>query len=126
MRAIDTNVLVRLIVRDNVDQTASAEAFVSSGAWASHVVLLETVWVLESLYKKTRVDIGNVIERLIDHESLIVQDADVVTLALEEFRRTRKVEFADCLILAIARKHGHAPLGTFDVRLGRLNNVELI
>ena len=126
MRAIDTNVLVRLIVRDDPNQTTSAEAFVSGGAWASHVVLLETVWVLESLYEKKRVDIGNVIEGLLDHKSLIVQDAEVVASALEEFRRTKRVEFADCLILSTARKHGNTPLGTFDARLARIEGVVLV
>lgn len=126
MRAVDTNVLVRLIVRDNANQTASAELFVSAGAWTSHVVLLETVWVLESLYEKKRFEIGNVLEGLLDHETLIVQDADVVASALEEFRRSRRVEFADCLILSIARKHGHTPLGTFDAKLAKIHGAELV
>jgi len=50
MRALDTNVLVRLIVRDEPLQTASAEAFVESGAWVSLVALVETIWVLKSTY----------------------------------------------------------------------------
>ena len=50
MRAIDTNVLVRLIVRDDSAQVERAEAFVAQGAWVSQLVLAETVWVLDSVY----------------------------------------------------------------------------
>ena len=45
MRAVDTSVLVRLLVRDDADQVEMAEAFVASGAWISHLVLAETVRV---------------------------------------------------------------------------------
>src|SRR5260221_10959468 len=54
MRAVDTNVLVRLLTRDDRAQLAAAEDFVSSGAWVSHVVLVETIWVLESVYALPR------------------------------------------------------------------------
>lgn len=50
MRAIDTNVLVRLITGDDARQAAAAAAFVRSGAWVSHLVLAETSWVLTSVY----------------------------------------------------------------------------
>ena len=50
MNAVDTNVLVRLLTRDDAEQTVAAEAFVAPGAWISQVVLVETLWVLESVY----------------------------------------------------------------------------
>ena len=46
MHAVDTNVLVRLITRDDEKQVAIAEAFIGRGVWAPHVVLAETMWVL--------------------------------------------------------------------------------
>ena len=42
MRAVDTNVLVRLVVRDADEQVAAADEFVAAGAWVSHLVLAET------------------------------------------------------------------------------------
>ena len=48
MRAIDTNVLVRLLVRDDPRQCEAAEGFIAKGAWVSHLVLVETVWVLDA------------------------------------------------------------------------------
>ena len=48
MRAVDTNVLVRLVARDDAKQIAAAESFIERGAWVSHLVLAETTWVLSS------------------------------------------------------------------------------
>ena len=50
MRAVDTNVVVRLATRDDARQVVAAEAFVAPGAWVSQVVLVEAVWVLSSVY----------------------------------------------------------------------------
>jgi predicted nucleic-acid-binding protein len=119
MRAIDTNVLVRLIVRDDPERVGAAEAFVSNGAWISHLVLAETMWVLDAVYDRTSEQIAAAIERLLDHKDLALQDPDVVTAALEQFRKRPALSFSDCLVLEIARKAGHLPLGTFDRGLAR-------
>jgi predicted nucleic-acid-binding protein len=60
---------------------------------------------------------------LLNHRELTLQDAEVVSAALLEFRDTTNVEFSDCLILAIARKAGHVPVGTFDREVGKLEGV---
>jgi predicted nucleic-acid-binding protein len=118
MRAVDTNVLVRLLVRDDAKQTALAESFIAGGAWVSHLVLAETCWVLASVYDVPRARIARAIEMLTDHEHLALQDPDVVLAALAHFKAKGKVGFSDCLILEVARKAGHSPLGTFDGAFG--------
>ena len=126
MRAIDTNVLVRLLVRDDRRQLDVAEKFVSNGAWVSHVVLAETLWVLDAVYERSGEEIGAAVEMLMAHADLTLQDADVVASALVRFRAQPALGFSDCLLLEIARKAGHLPLGTFDRRLGRLEGVHRI
>ncbi len=123
MRAVDTSVLVRLLVRDDGQQVERAEAFVASGAWISHLVLAETVWVLGTVYALDADRIATAVEMLLEHEHLAVQDADVVQTALDHFRRERAVGFADCLIVEGARKAGHLPVGTFDKPMSRLAGV---
>jgi predicted nucleic-acid-binding protein len=123
MVAVDTNVLVRLLARDDADQVSAAEAFVSRGAWVSHLVLAETFWVLDSVYDLTRTQIATAIEMLLNHRELSLQDADVVTAALDHYRRRTAVEFSDCLVLEIARKAGHLPIATFDRNFAKLNDV---
>lgn len=124
MRAVDTNVLVRLITRDDKEQVAAAEAFVEKGAWASHLVLAELTWVLVSAYDLDHTQVARAVEMLLHHEQISVQDADVVSAALENYRSKPTLGFSDCLILEIARKAGHVPLGTFDRNLSRLSGAE--
>lgn len=121
MRAVDTNVLVRLLTRDDEKQAASADRFIEGGAWVSHLVLLETGWVLTSVYDVTSTQLAVAIEMLLQHKSLVIQDPDVVSSALELFKGQPSVGFSDCLVLEVARKAGHLPLGTFDKQLGKLD-----
>ncbi len=124
MRAVDTDVLVRLITRDDAAQVAAAESFVSSGAWVSQLVLVEAVWVLTSVFKLDAQAQAKAIEMLLNHRDLTVQDSEVVVAALEHFRRRPKVDFSDCLVLEVARKAGHLPLATFDRQLAKLEGAE--
>ena len=123
MRAVDTSVLVRLLVRDDPGQVETAEAFVASGAWISHLVLAETVWVLASVYGLGADRIATAVGMLLDHDRLVLQDGDVVEGALGSFRGRPTAGFADCLIVEIARKAGHQPVGTFDKSMSRLEGA---
>lgn len=123
MRAVDTDVLVRLVVRDDADQVRVAEEFVASGAWVSHLVLAETMWVLDAVYERTPEQIATAADMLLNHEQISVQDADVVSAAIESFRKRPSLGFSDCLVLEIARKVGHLPLGTFDRELAKLDDT---
>ena len=111
MRAVDTDVIVRLMTRDDPRQTASAEAFISQGAWVSTLALAEAIWVLGVLYKKSSAQVASTIEMLLNHRHLVVQDSDTVAAALELFRSRPALGFAECLMLEVARKAGHLPLG---------------
>lgn len=123
MRAVDTNVLVRLATRDDPGQTEAAETFVAAGAWVPQLVLVEAMWVLVSVYDLEPEKIATAVEMFLNHQDLTVQDSDVVAAALEQFRKRPALGFSDCLILEVARKAGHLPLGTFDRNLGKLEGA---
>ena len=120
MHAIDTNILVRLVVRDDPVQVEKAEAFVAQGAWVSQLVLAETVWVLESVYGLGRMQIATVVRMLVEHDRLTLQDEDVIRGAHSAFERGRSAGFTDCLVVEVARKAGHLPVGTFDKAMSRI------
>lgn len=126
MRAVDTNVLVRLLARDDAKQVAAAEHFVAGGAWVSQLVLMETAWVLEIVYDLAPDRIATLIEMLLVHAQLTFEKEDVIAAALVAFRKRPKLGFSDCLIVAAARKAGHTPIGTFDRELARLEDVQRI
>ncbi len=124
MRAVDTNVLVRLVTRDDPRQVAAAEAFVARGAWVPHVVLVEAIWVLISVYELQAAAVATAVEMLLNHRDLTVQDGEAVVAALEQYRARPAVSFTDCLVLEVARKAGHLPLGTFDRDLTKLEGAQ--
>ena len=123
MRAVDTNVLVRLATRDDARQTEAAEAFVAEGAWVPQLALVEAMWVLASVYNLGPEKIATAVEMFLNHRELTVQDSDVVAAALESFRQRPALGFSDCLILEVARKAGHLPLGTFDRDFSKLDGA---
>ncbi len=126
MRAVDSNVLVRLVARDDARHVAAAESFVSRGAWVSHLVLTEATWVLTSVYDLRAKELATTIDMILKHQDLTLQDADVVEAALAQFRKKPALSFSDCLILETARKAGHLPLGTLDRNFAKHEGVELI
>lgn len=124
MRAVDTNVLVRLITRDDARQAASAEVFVENGVWVSILALTEATWVLATVYRLSAPDLAAAVEMLLNNKYLTLQDSDVVGLALEAFRSRPALGFSDCLILQLAKKAGHLPLGTFDRTLAKMPGTQ--
>jgi predicted nucleic-acid-binding protein len=124
MRAVDTNVLVRILARDDPKQVRVADDFVAAGAWVSLLALAETVWVLTTVYERGAAEIGASVEQLLNHKDLILQDREVVAAALEVFRSRPALGFTDCVLLEVARKAGHLPLGTFDRNLSKIDGAE--
>ena len=123
MNAVDSNVLIRLITRDDAEQLKVAEDFVEKGVWVSILAIVETAWVLRRAYGRKAAEVADAIDMLIHNKDLVLQDSDAVVSALELFRTRPSLGFADCLMLQLARKAGHLPLGTFDRALGRVEGT---
>lgn len=124
MRAVDTNVLLRVILRDEPRQAAAADRWVERAAWVPQLALAEATWVLASVYERSAEQVATAVEMLLNHRELSVQDADVVMAALATFRMKPALGFSDCLMLEIAKRAGHIPLGTFDRDLSKVDGAE--
>jgi len=123
MRAIDTNVLVRLLARDDARQVATAARWVEGGVWVSLLALAEAVWVLSAVYECSPVEIASAVETLLNHKDLTLQDSDIVGAALVQFRATGGKFFR----LSASRNGAESwtfPLGTFDRDLSKLNGAQ--
>lgn len=128
MIAIDTNVLVRVIVEDTgqPEQTIKARALVSNAkrVYVTQIVQVELTWVLAKVYKTSKLDLVNVLEHLLNNPAYFLQRSDMFETALNVFRHSQ-ADFADCLILAESQQ-AHAVLHTYDKRLGRHGDTELL
>ncbi len=131
MIGIDTNILVRYLVRDNPEQAARALTFINSylspanPGYISSVTLAETVWVLTRSYAFPDREIADAIERLLQAETLVVENSDDVFTAAVTLR-TGRGKFADALIGAIAASAGCEFTATFDRKAARLSGFKLL
>ena len=126
MRGVDTNVLVRLITREDSRQTVAAESFIERSAWVSVLALAETTWVLSSVYELGPDELATAIEMLLNHRNLVLQEEEAVARSLALFRARPALGFSDCLMVELARKAGHLPLGTFDRDLSKVEGAQKI
>jgi predicted nucleic-acid-binding protein len=128
MIALDTNVVVRLLVEDEPLQCARARRLVEGAEargeplWLADVVWCETVWVLESCYRLPREAIAAALQRLARARQVVLQSPDQVASALASFG-SGGPDFADYLILEQAKAAGCDQLATFDRRLLALDRV---
>jgi predicted nucleic-acid-binding protein len=121
MLAVDTNVLVRLLVRDDPHQVKRAEEVVRDNEiWVSKTVLLETGWVLGSAYGFRAQSIAEAMRKLAGLPNIVIEDSELVSKALEWFEHG--LDLADALHLASAV--GVDEFVTFDRKLvARANEI---
>jgi len=93
MRAIDTNVLVRLLARDDRSKWRRPSVSLEGGAWVSHLVLMEAAWVLDSVYDLAPAAIATAIEMLLVHKNLTLEKTEVVAAAIAQFRKRPTLGF---------------------------------
>ena len=126
MRAVDTNLLVRVLAKDDAKQEKAALTYIAGGVWVSLLVLAEVIWVMRSVYGCERARLCEFADLLLGHNDLHIENLEVAHRALVLFKTHPKLNFADCLILEIARKQGHTPLGTFDSALAKIDGAHKV
>jgi predicted nucleic-acid-binding protein len=120
--ALDTNVLVRILVEDDAKQTAKAAALVAGlertqeRAYVPEMVVCELCWVLATCYDFGRAEIVAAMRRLTAAKQLVFDRYDAVLRALQAYE-TGRGDFADYLIREVARAAGCTTVATFDRKL---------
>lgn len=125
MLGIDTNVLVRYLVRDDQPQFEKAQRLINrevrrgEPVLVSLLVLLETEWILRSRYALAKAEILAAISALLDATDLAFEDEPAVEHAIYSWNNSA-ADFADCLIEARNLRLGCRATATFDARALKL------
>ncbi len=125
MLGIDTNVLVRFLVRDDEAQFERARKLikreVSAGGrvFVNHVVIMETEWVLRSRYAIPKTQVIEALSGLLDAADVQMEDEPTIEQALFAWKDAA-ADFADCLIGAKNRRLGCQATASFDSKASRL------
>ena len=125
MLGLDTNVLVRYLVRDDVEQFERARQAIAvsianaEAIFIGLVVLAETEWVLRTRYRYRKADVSKALSGLLDAAEVIFEDEAAVEEAVFLWQES-SADFADCLIGAHNRRVGCRTTATFDGGAARL------
>ena len=130
--AIDTNVLVRLLVRDDEAQYVAVRRLMDQATADEEPVLivlgalLETEWVLRSRYRLDKASIAGAFAALLESVDVEFEHPPTVEEALYVWTQHPGADFADCLLTARAAHLGCNRFLTFDIGAARLPGVELL
>ena len=130
MIALDTNIIIRYLVRDDVKQSEAARALLESltaerPGYVCREVAVEVVWLLKRAYGYSRAQIAAILKELLITETLVFEVADDVALAAFRYS-DGEAEFSDLMIMAAARRAGIRSLHTLDRKLSRLEGAVLL
>lgn len=131
MPVVDTNVLVRYVVRDDAAHSASAGRLIRECVDAGQTlyvpvtVVLELEWVLRSSYGLSKDDVIQVLAALFSAAELRFQSEQPLEVALQLYREGR-ADFADCVHVALVDHAGERPLWTFDKRAAAIDGARLV
>jgi predicted nucleic-acid-binding protein len=131
MPALDTNVLVRFLVRDDPAQAAAATEVLGRVTAAGEAlfvpitVALEIEWVLRSNYGFPKADIARTFGTLLSTRELSFESEAALEHALLLWQE-RRADFSDCVHVALAAQAGEQPLWTFDKRASALPGAGML
>lgn len=131
MIGLDTNVLVRYLVHDDRRQAEKASAYIQDATskgellYINCIVLCELVWVLESSYGFSKIEIINVLEKIRSTKQFEVEQKETIRQTLRDYAQG-KGDFADYLIGRINHESGCVFTITFDRALKNSNTFELL
>jgi len=119
MIGLDTNVLVRYLTQDDQEQANKANKLIEqqlsvhNPGYITLITLVEIVWVLESCYEQSKSEILNILHAVLTTKQLLIEQADIVYLALKRFANGR-ADFSDALIVMLSENNGCHEVFTFD------------
>lgn len=131
MNGLDTNVLVRYLVQDDLEQWRLADEYIKQvkakgeTCFINNIVLCELVWVLKTAYKLSRNEIIDVLEKILKADAFDFENREAAWSALQQMN-SGKADFSDYLINQINQQAGCTETVTFDAKLPGVDGIRLL
>lgn len=131
MKGLDTNVIVRFLVRDDERQWQIADRYIDRAlqenepCLINNIVLCEVVWVLRSSYKLSRNPLIETLENLLNANLFVFENREAVFWAIQQMK-SGNADFSDYSIARINQLSGCHETASFDVKLGQIEGVNLL
>jgi predicted nucleic-acid-binding protein len=130
MIGLDTNVLLRFVLQDDIGQSPRATALLKSlspqsPGYISLVTLVELAWVFDRTYRKPRNEIAVLLRGLLESNDLVLEKHDAVAQALRRFDSSN-ADFSDCIIERLCASAGCSRTMTFDVGAAKSAGMVLL
>lgn len=131
MAALDTNILVRYLVRDDAKQLAAAQKLIRAAIAAGETlfvpitVALELEWVLRSNFKFSKEEVTGTLSSLLATSELSFESESAFEIALALYKKSA-ADFSDCMHTALAYAAGENPLWTFDRAASKIDGAKLL
>ena len=121
MIALDTNALIRVLIEDDENQARTVQHIISDAELNGRRILIlsevfiETIWVLESIYRCDKGEISMMVENLLSSPTFFLPDSTVIRRSLKQYKKGD--DFADLIIVGQAMHHRARKLFSFDQKL---------
>lgn len=131
MKGLDTNVVLRFLVRDDEQQWQIADGYINEALQANepclinNIVLCEVVWVLRSRYKLSREKLIETLENILKANIFVFDNREAIEWAIEQMK-SGKADFSDYLITRLNQLAGCDETASFDAKLAQVEGVKLL
>jgi len=130
MIGLDTNILVRYLVKDDPEQTRLAVNLIYSltpaePGWVAQATMLELVWALTRIYRVKRNQAVAILDTLLASRYIVIEQDEIARASVRLYR-AHNIDFADCLISCGGKAAGCSKIMTFDRKAARDAGMELV
>jgi predicted nucleic-acid-binding protein len=131
MASLDTNILIRYLVKDDDAQLAASKKLIRAALAAGETlfipitVTLELEWVLRANFMFNKEQVTTTLSSLLAAAELTFESESAAEIALVLYKKG-SADFSDCVHIALAHKAGESPLWTFDRAASKVEGAKLL
>ncbi len=127
---IDTSVILRLLLNDNPKKRNACETLIKESKqkgimlYVMPIAIMETVWVLERVFKFKREEIRDLVQAILNTPELKIEESDVFSKAIDDYCQ-KNIKFADAVMARQGIEKDCSIVYTYDAHFKRIKELEV-